>query len=96
MSNAPAMWGRVRLALELLLGACTLWLIAQNVALLSLMPWKDAPPVLVLAGAVLHALWLVAREAWPVLMAAVVVAVALIAILTARTESWNAREARHV
>jgi len=90
------LWGRVRIAAELLLAVCTLWLIAQNLALLTIMPWKESPAFMVVVSAVVRAAWLVLREAWPVVVVALASACAVLAFLTGRMETEDSREVRHV
>lgn len=95
MTNRSMLWGRVRLALEILLGACTLWLVVQNLALLTMMPWKEVPALMIAATAVVRAGWLVLREMWPLTVFAVITASIIMATLASRGETRNTREARH-
>lgn len=94
MSSLRLSKGRLaRLAVELALASFTMWLIAENIVLLALAPWKQTPAPLIVLGAVLKVAWILIARAWPWMLGAAIVAGVLTAALA---HAPAPREVRHV
>ena len=68
MREAKTRVGRGRLALEVALAVCALWLVAQNALLLTAGGWDGAPVALTLAGALVKAVGVVVARVWPLML----------------------------